>query len=821
MGLPMTSIAIDRLDGLSSSVAVKGPCGVATTANITLSGTQTIDGLTVAVDDRVLVKDQSTASENGIYIVDTGAWRRAKDFSRTADVKTGTRVYINSGTVNAEREYAVSTTGTISIGTSSIAFTQTPTLTGLGGSTAGVQSFKYDFNTVALLLADTVRTYSNTAAGDYIRTRSEGFSYLVAASGATDHHVTTGGGLKLYAMPLSIGHDIRAWGGTSANINTALANWVSYLGSDTGVVTRGDMHLPAGDYTLGATITSITQSLGLIGHGSPIIRASGLTGASLFKFQDYSTTTVENVIFLGQSGSVPAAAINSERVVPSGGEIGTNELLRVKNVKIGRRWIQDSGNSTGFVYGIYVGGTEGNNDQFTIDGCAIHDCSTAGLNIANTQSIWSSSRDTLFDTCGFGVITNSNLELINPQFNRNVSGDVKVLNNARLKVTQFNAENSVLLADLSLGASIFIDGGKAILNETYMTGDYWLDANAAQNVNISNFMTQYSGATTQKKLRITAGSASTSKLVLKGNSLGQPAGTGAGPGDGETRSAYELRAPASTGGVVFDISQGSFNVKGRLDGTVTVDPPSLATNADSVTSFAVGSVTGISSGDPVLVSFSNTTQSIVLQGNAYGTNLLFGRFWNKTGGTIDLASGLMRWRKISNNEIKAKETATYDAPSVAAGAGTTTTISAGGNVGDFVYWGAALDTRSMSINAYFSAANVVTLNFTNLSSGAVNLASADYTAYVIRDDAFDFIGAKVVDVASLAAGAQTTFTVSVPGAEVGDFPIMAASVSLAGLYHNVTISASGTATIVLFNPTVGAIDLASAYFRVGVFIALG
>lgn len=72
----------------------------------------------------------------------------------------------------------------------------------LGGSAAGIDGFKFDFDTVALLIADTVRAYSNTTAGDYIRTRAEGFSYLVAASGASDHHVTTGGGLKLYAVGL-------------------------------------------------------------------------------------------------------------------------------------------------------------------------------------------------------------------------------------------------------------------------------------------------------------------------------------------------------------------------------------------------------------------------------------------------------------------------------------------------------------------------------------------------------------------------------------------------------------------------------------------
>lgn len=87
----------DRLAGLSSSVAVKGPCRVATTANVTLQGIQTIDGVTLATNDRVLVKDQTDARENGIYYADTGYWTRAKDFSRNDDVTVGTWVVTTGG----------------------------------------------------------------------------------------------------------------------------------------------------------------------------------------------------------------------------------------------------------------------------------------------------------------------------------------------------------------------------------------------------------------------------------------------------------------------------------------------------------------------------------------------------------------------------------------------------------------------------------------------------------------------------------------------------------------------------------------------------
>lgn len=120
----MVSIAIDRTDGLSSSTAIKGPVKAATTANITLSGEQTIDGVSLVTGDRVLVKNQTTASENGIYVVDTGSWRRARDFAGNRDVRKGSRFYVTDGTTNGGFAFYVSTADPITVGTTALSFTQ-------------------------------------------------------------------------------------------------------------------------------------------------------------------------------------------------------------------------------------------------------------------------------------------------------------------------------------------------------------------------------------------------------------------------------------------------------------------------------------------------------------------------------------------------------------------------------------------------------------------------------------------------------------------------------------------------------------------------
>lgn len=116
----MTTTISSRRQGVNAGIAFKVPCRVATTANITLSGLQTIDGVTVVADDRVLVKDQTTASQNGIYRADTSTWQRDYDWDGSFDVKKGTLVYVTSGTTN-KGFWAVTTDDPITIGTSSVA----------------------------------------------------------------------------------------------------------------------------------------------------------------------------------------------------------------------------------------------------------------------------------------------------------------------------------------------------------------------------------------------------------------------------------------------------------------------------------------------------------------------------------------------------------------------------------------------------------------------------------------------------------------------------------------------------------------------------
>lgn len=113
---------VDRVSGLTGNLGIKTPCRVASTANLTLYGTQTIDGVAVVAEDRVLVKNQTTTSENGIYVCTATDWVRAADFDGSRDVVRGSLVRVHSGTTNANTTWQCSSADPISIGTDAISF---------------------------------------------------------------------------------------------------------------------------------------------------------------------------------------------------------------------------------------------------------------------------------------------------------------------------------------------------------------------------------------------------------------------------------------------------------------------------------------------------------------------------------------------------------------------------------------------------------------------------------------------------------------------------------------------------------------------------
>lgn len=122
------------VDGIAAGIDIKASVKAATTANITLSGNQTIDGVSITAGMRVLVKDQSTGADNGIYVSSASAWARATDADTSAEVTAGMFVFVEEGTTNGDTGWVLTTDDTITLGSTSLAFTQ---FTGAGTITAG------------------------------------------------------------------------------------------------------------------------------------------------------------------------------------------------------------------------------------------------------------------------------------------------------------------------------------------------------------------------------------------------------------------------------------------------------------------------------------------------------------------------------------------------------------------------------------------------------------------------------------------------------------------------------------------------------------
>lgn len=127
------------VDAARSGLDVKASVRAATTGPGTLASSfangSIIDGVTLATGDRILIKDQSTGSENGIYTVNaTGAPTRATDADSNTEVTPGLFTFVEEGTANADSGWVLTNNGSITLGSTALTFAQ---FSGAGQITAG------------------------------------------------------------------------------------------------------------------------------------------------------------------------------------------------------------------------------------------------------------------------------------------------------------------------------------------------------------------------------------------------------------------------------------------------------------------------------------------------------------------------------------------------------------------------------------------------------------------------------------------------------------------------------------------------------------
>ena len=280
------------VDGVSQGLDIKEAVKVATTANITLSGTQTIDGVAVSADERVLVKSQNTATENGLYLCKAGSWARTDDLAAGADASS-VFVFVDQGTVNADNGFVCSTNkGSAVVGTNNLAFTQ---FSGAGQITAG-DGLDKSANTLSLdlkanggLVIESTEVAVDLAASSITGT-------LAVGDGGTG---ATSASAARTALGLAIGTNVQAYdadldnlsscqSGASAALALLTSTEVGIL--DGATVTTTELNIIDGDTS--ATSTTLATADRMVVNDAGTMKQVAFSDLVTF-LEDGSTSGLE------------------------------------------------------------------------------------------------------------------------------------------------------------------------------------------------------------------------------------------------------------------------------------------------------------------------------------------------------------------------------------------------------------------------------------------------------------------------------------------------------------------------------------------------
>ena len=287
------------VDSARQGLDVKASVRAATTAAINLAtdlqAGDVIDGVTLVAGNRVLVKNQVSASENGIYVaVASGVASRSTDANGTADtgeLTSGTFTFVEEGTVNFDSGFVVSTNGTISVGSTGITWTQF----------SGAGSFE---------------------AGDGL------------SKSGTTVNVNVGTGIEISSDALRISSAAAGDGlGYSAGVLSVT------LGAATGLETTSDavgIKLDSGIAGLATTSSGLKIKSDIAGDG--LTYTNGVISRDVIDLGDASNDTTGTLpIDQGGTNAVSAsAARTSLAATPSGGsDTSTPTLARVASKAVG------------------------------------------------------------------------------------------------------------------------------------------------------------------------------------------------------------------------------------------------------------------------------------------------------------------------------------------------------------------------------------------------------------------------------------------------------------------------------------------------------
>lgn len=252
----------------------------ATTANITLSGEQAIDGVLTSAS-RVLVKSQSTASQNGIYTTGAGAWTRVVDLY-TGDEAAGILVTVEQGTLNADTLWLCTTnSGSDVVGTNNLAFSRRDAGSMLGAA-AGILcsdgAGTVNPRTLTAPAAGITVSNGTGAAGDPTIALANDLSALegLASTGLAARTGTDTWAVRTLVAPAA-GITVSNGDGVSGNPTLALANDLAALEALSGTST---IYYRSGVSTWSAVTigTNLSFSGGTLDVGTGVALLGGQSG---------------------------------------------------------------------------------------------------------------------------------------------------------------------------------------------------------------------------------------------------------------------------------------------------------------------------------------------------------------------------------------------------------------------------------------------------------------------------------------------------------------------------------------------------------------
>jgi hypothetical protein len=447
------------VDGVAQGLDIKASCRAATTANITLSGAQTIDGVAVIAGDRVLVKNQSSAAENGIYVAAAGAWSRAAD-ANTWDELVGAFTFVEDGSTNDNSGWVCAVAPGGTLGVTAVTFEQ---FSGAGQIQAGT---------------------GMTKTGNTLNVNTASSSRIVVGADEIDL-ATTGVSAGTYRLVT-----VDQWGRVTTGTNpTTLAGY--------GITDA---------YTTTATDSLLAGKLSLTGgtmSGALAMGSNRITGmADPVNAQDGATKNYIDTIF----GSTTSAAASAAAAASSASSASSSASSASTSASNASTSASTASTALFNFRAQYLGPLA---SDPTVDGNG--NPVTAGdlyfNTVANEVRVYNGSAwvAAYVPTAGFAALASANVFTANQTITANTSADA-------LKITQTGSGNALYIEDVASDATPLVVSSTGVLGIGTTTPDNVTSAGIAL---VSN-----SGYYPQLVSRNTTADANGSYIVFEKNRNG-------------------------------------------------------------------------------------------------------------------------------------------------------------------------------------------------------------------------------------------------------------------------------------------------------------